>query len=326
MSESKVNNFIEEAKNVFEHSIQALRLAETKLDDNFTQAVYHIADARKVIVTGVGKSGIIGRKIAATFSSIGIPSVFIHPVDALHGDIGIVSTGDVVMMLSKSGSTEELCRLVPYLKSRNIYSISIVGNIDSELARESDVVINGYVTREACPLNIAPTTSALVALAIGDALTVCVMKLKQVSIEDFSRQHPLGQIGRTITLKVKDVYHKGNDLPQINHNATFKEAIIEISQKGLGCVCITDDRDNLLGIITDGDVRRALHDHNDLSTLNVDDVMTKNPITVSEYALLREALDIMEKRASQISVLPVINDNGKCSGVIRLHDIVRTGI
>jgi len=326
MSESKVNNFIEEAKNVFEHSIQALRLAETKLDDNFTQAVYHIADARKVIVTGVGKSGIIGRKIAATFSSIGIPSVFIHPVDALHGDIGIVSAGDVVMMLSKSGSTEELCRLVPYLKSRNIYSISIVGNIDSELARESDVVINGYVTREACPLNIAPTTSALVALAIGDALTVCVMKLKQVSIEDFSRQHPLGQIGRTITLKVKDVFHKGNDLPRISNTATFKEAIIEISQKGLGCVCITDDRDNLLGIITDGDVRRALHDHNDLSTLNVDDVMTKNPITVTENAFLREALDIMEKRTSQISVLPVIDDNGKCSGVIRLHDIVRTGI
>jgi arabinose-5-phosphate isomerase len=326
MSESKVNNFIEEAKNVFEHSIQALRLAETTLDKNFTQAVYHIADARKVIVTGVGKSGIIGRKIAATFSSIGIPSVFIHPVDALHGDIGIVSSGDVVMMLSKSGSTEELCRLVPYLKSRNIYSISIVGNIDSELARESDVVINGYVTREACPLNIAPTTSALVALAIGDALTVCVMKLKQVSIEDFSRQHPLGQIGRTITLKVKDVYHKGNDLPRINDSATFKEAIIEISQKGLGCVCITDDRDNLLGIITDGDVRRALHDHNDLSMLNVKDVMTKNPITVSENALLREALDIMEKRTSQISVLPVINDNNKCSGVLRLHDIVRTGI
>jgi len=326
MEESKGNNFIEEAKNVFEHSVQALRLAETKFDKNFTKAVYHIADARKVVVTGVGKSGIIGRKIAATFSSIGIPSVFIHPVDALHGDIGIVSAGDVVLMLSKSGATEELCRLVPYLKSRSVYSISIVGNIDSELARESDVVINGYVTREACPLNIAPTTSALVALAIGDALTVCVMKLKQISIEDFSRQHPLGQIGKTITLKVSDVFHKGSDFPHINENATFKEAIFEISQKGLGCVCIISDEAELKGIITDGDIRRALHKNDDLSILNVNDVMTHNPITVSENALLREALDTMEKRPSQISVLPVVDTDGKCTGVLRLHDIVRTGI
>ncbi len=319
-------SFIEEARRVFEHSIEALKLAGKKLDEDFTKAVYHIADARKVIVTGVGKSGLIGRKIAATLSSIGIPSVFIHPVDALHGDIGIVSAGDVVIMLSKSGGTEELCRLIPYLKSRGVYSISIVGNIESKLARESDVVINGYVTREACPLDIAPTTSSLVALAIGDALTVCVMKHKKISLEDFSKQHPLGQIGKSITLRVKDVYHHGESFPMIRENVSFKDAIIEISQKGLGCVCIMDVDATLKGIITDGDVRRALHDYDDLSKLSVEKVMTAEPITVSEDTLLREALDIMEKRPSQISVLPVIDTEGKCTGVIRLHDIVRTGI
>ena len=326
MIKNKENNFIEEARKVFEQSIDALKLAEEKLDKNFTRAVYHVADARKVIVTGVGKSGIIGRKIAATFSSIGVPSVFVHPVDALHGDIGVVSPGDVAIMLSKSGSTDELCRMIPYMKSRNVYSIAIVGNTDSELARESDVVINGYVAREACPLNIAPTTSALVALAIGDALTVCVMKLKQISIEDFSKQHPLGQIGKSITLRVKDVYHHGADFPSISEHVSFKEAIIEISEKGLGCVCITDEENNLKGIITDGDVRRALHEYNDLSNLSVDSVMTTDPITIYEDALLREALEIMEKRPSQINVLPVLNKDNKCTGVLRLHDIVRSGI
>lgn len=319
-------SFIEEAKEVFEHSIEALKLTETKLDKNFTQAVYHIAEAHKVIVSGVGKSGIIGRKIAATLSSIGIPSLFVHPVDALHGDIGVVSSGDVVIMLSKSGSTEELCRLLPYLKSRKVHTISIVGNLESELAKESDIVINAFVTREACPLNIVPTTSTLVALTIGDALAVCVMKLKNISIEDFSKQHPLGQIGRNITLRVNDVFHHGDAFPFINEGVSFKEAIIEIGKKGLGCVCIIDSDMNLKGIITDGDVRRALHDHNDLSELDISHIMTKEPITVTENALLREALDIMEKRSSQISVLPVLNKARKCSGVIRLHDIVRVGI
>ena len=326
MNEKMNNSFIEEAKKVFRHSIEALKLTETKLDKNFTKAVYLIADARKVIVSGVGKSGIIGRKIAATLSSIGIPSLFVHPVDALHGDIGVVSSGDVVIMLSKSGGTDELCRLIPYLKSRQVHTISIVGNLESKLAKESDVLLNAFVTREACPLDIVPTTSTMVAMAIGDALAVCVMKLKNISIEDFSKQHPLGQIGKSITLKVKDVYHHSIAFPFINESVTFKEAIIEIGKKGLGCVCIIDSDMNLKGIITDGDVRRALHDHNDLSELDVMQVMTKEPITVSEDTLLRKALDIMEKRSSQISVLPVLNTEGKCSGVIRLHDIVRTGI
>lgn len=315
-----------EAQRVIDAEISSLELCKSNLDNNFVKALSIIIEAPKLIVTGVGKSGIIGKKIAGTFSSISKPSIFLHPVEALHGDIGMVSAGDAVLILSKSGSTEEIVRLVPFLKSRNTKLISIVGNTKSYLAKESDVVLNGYVEKEACPLNIAPTSSCIVALAIGDALASCYMKVKKLNIQDFSRQHPLGQLGRNLTLKVKDVMHQNSALAYVYTNATFRDALIEITNKGLGCVCIVDKQMHLKGIITDGDVRRTLQRNSNIDNLLCIDVMTKNPVVVKPDELLGDALTLMSNRTSQISVLPVVDENNKCIGIIRVHDIIRSGL
>ncbi len=311
------------AREVFENEISELKNVCSKLDENFVRAVEFISQANKIVFSGVGKSGIIAKKIAATFSSFGISSMFLHPVEALHGDIGAVQQGDVAILLSKSGNTEELIRLVPYLKMRSAYIISITGNLNSYLARHSDAVLNGQVSREACPFNLAPTSSTTAALVIGDALAVVTMKMKNVTLEDFSRLHPLGQIGRSITLKVKDVMHTGDNLPIIKLNSTFKEALIEMSRKPLGCVCICDDDMNLLGIITDGDVRRLLNKYDNLKDIIVSEVMTRQPVVIDEDSLLLSALALMENRQSQINVLPVVNCN-KLIGLIRLHDIIKS--
>ncbi len=297
-----------------------------RIGPNFAQAVELLLEARKIVVSGVGKSGIIAQKIAATISSTGFPALFMHPVDALHGDIGIVERGDCAVLLSKSGSTEEITRLAPFLRSRGAKIIVIVGNPDSYLANMADVMLDVYVESEGCPLNIAPMASALVSLAIGDALAACLMKARNITVEDFSRQHPLGQIGRNITLTVADVMHKNDSLPLIPTGSSFKEAVIEITNKRLGCVCVVDSDGKLLGIITDGDVRRTLQKFEDFRGLNVDDVMTKNPIKIQPNLFLGEALSLMTNRESQIGVLPVVAADNKCIGVIRVHDIVRSGI
>ncbi len=319
-------NLLEIARNTLQIEIDSLQKLKESLDDNFVRAVELILSARKIIVTGIGKSGIIGRKIAGTFLSIGLPCVFMHSVDALHGDIGIVSEGDLAILLSKSGSTVELVQLVPFLKNRGAKIISIVGNEHSFLAKESDVTILARVEREACPLNIVPTSSAMVALAVGDALAACIMKVKNLTIEDFARQHPLGQLGRNIILRVEDVMHKNDNLPLIHPENTFREAVIEITNKKLGCVCVVENGNKLVGLITDGDVRRALQKFENIDKLKVEDVMTPNPITIHYSALLGEALSLMEQRESQINVLPVVDENNVCIGVIRLHDIVRSSI
>ncbi len=312
------------AKQTFDSEIKSLEDARTRLDENFANAVNLIANSHKIIVSGVGKSGIVAKKIAATFSSIGISSVFLHPVEALHGDIGLVQKGDVAILLSKSGNTEELVKLIPFLKMRSAHIISITGNINSYLARHSDAILDGSVDKEACPFNLAPTSSTTVALVLGDSLAVCSMLLKKLTLEDFSKLHPLGQIGRTITLKVKDVMHQGKELPIIPITSTFKEALIEMSHKPLGCVCICNDDYNLLGIITDGDIRRLLSKYDNLKDIVVENVMTRNPICIDEDELLISALATMENRTSQINVLPVV-ENNKLIGLIRLHDIVKSG-
>jgi arabinose-5-phosphate isomerase len=318
-------DILEIGKQVISDEINALDSALKRLSNEFADASNMVAFANKVIVTGVGKSGLIARKIAATFSSIGISSIFLHPVEALHGDIGVVQKGDVAILLSKSGTTEELMKLIPYLKMRNSKIISILGNIDSAIARFSDVVLDGSVEKEACPFNLAPTTSSTLALALGDALAIAVMKIKNVTISDFSRLHPLGQLGRSITVKVGDIMHSGSKIPRISMGSSFRDALIEITKKDLGCVCVVDDNDLLLGIITDGDVRRILQNTEDMRGLVVNNVMTKSPITISEDAFLHEALALMENRNSEISVLPVVEIDGKIRGVIQIHDIVRSG-
>ena len=314
------------ARQVLSVERNSIDLVSSSLDANFAKIVRKICEAKKLIVTGVGKSGIIGRKIAATFSSIGIPSYFMHPGDAMHGDLGMVEAGDVCLLLSKSGSTKELVEMLPYLKQRGALLVSITGNSKSFLSKNSDYLINSYVEEEGCPLNTAPMASALVALAIGDALAASVIKSKNITVLDFSRQHPMGQLGRNLILTVKDVMHSGNSFPVVAETASFKDAVIEITDKTLGCVCIVDEQKKLSGIITDGDVRRALQSYNEINGLTAADLMTRNPITVSADKLLGEALAIMEHRDTQINVLPVVDSTNTPIGVIRLHDIVKSGI
>jgi arabinose-5-phosphate isomerase len=316
-------------KNIIESSFQiaidALVSAKSKIDVKYETAVKTIVDGNKLIVSGVGKSGFIARKIAATFSSIGKKAFFLHPVEALHGDIGMVEDGDVAILLSKSGTTDDIVRLVPFLRSRNVKIIGIAGKENTYLANNSDIVLDGSVERESCPFDIAPTTSSLLALMIGDALAVGTMHYTGMEVKDFARNHPLGQIGRNITLRVKDIMHRGDALPQIKENSRFKEAVLEITEKALGCVCILSDSGELKGLITDGDVRRAFEKIDDFKTLKVEEVMTKSPTTLNPDSYLGDALAVMENRKSQISVCPVVDENNICRGVLRLHDIILSG-
>ncbi len=321
-----MNNLIEEGKRVLSEEINSLMRVKDKLDLNFANAVIMIANAHKLVISGVGKSGMIARKIAATFSSIGISAAYLDPVDALHGDLGFVQENDVVILLSKSGSTSEIVKLIPYLRARNSRIIAITGNMNSYLALNSDIALDGSVSNEACPYNLAPTSSALVALALGDALAMTLIKYKKITLEDISRLHPLGQIGRNFQLSVKNIMHTNSALPLIKLDESFKDAVIEITNKKIGCVCVVDDNGNLRGIITDGDVRRVLQKYDDIRGLKVNDVMTENPVVISPDANLAEALSLMERRESQINVLPVVNERNKCIGVVRIHDIILSGV
>lgn len=328
------NMILEKALETFDIEIKALeRTSKLLLNNNFIAAVELLTSSHKIIVSGVGKSGIIGQKIAATLSSTGSSAVFLHPVEALHGDIGMVQKGDVVLLLSKSGNTEELIKTIPYLKMRSANIISIVGNISSHLARNSDVVLDASVIKEACPFNLAPTASTTVALAIGDALAVALMYKKNITLEDFSRLHPLGQIGRIVTLNVQDVMKNFSEIATVNSRATFKETLVAMSKKPNGCCCCIDENFNLLGILTDGDVRRVLERYDDIRELFITDVMTKKPVTISPTSPLVEALALMENRENQISILPVVSKNSTSDnklnnnpkqllGLVRLHDII----
>lgn len=279
----------------------------------------------KVVVLGVGKSGIIANKIADTMTSTGTVAVFLHPSDALHGGLGIISDGDVVIALSNSGETDEIVALLPALKSRNVSLIAIIGNLDSTLARQADVVLDASVDQEACPLNLAPTTSTTVALAIGDALAMTLMQIKGLTPEEFATNHPAGRLGKRLTLKVSDLMHKS---PNIDGNAGWLEVVKEISKYALGAVNVTDESGHLRGIITDGDLRRTFEKTapESFNGLKAEAMMTVNPVVANAEMLAYDALQLMENRTSQISVLPVTDEKGLCVGLIRLHDIVRSGL
>jgi len=282
----------------------------------------------KVVIAGVGKSGIIAQKIAATMTSTGTAALHLHPSDALHGGLGIVSEGDVVIVLSNSGETDEIVAMLPYLKHRRVPIIGIVGNLNSTVARRCDALLDASVDQEACPLNLAPTTSTTVALALGDAVAMSLMKLKGLTLEKFAVNHPAGRLGKRLTLKVEDLMHGGVDNPTIQVGATWMAVVQSISNGGLGAVNVVDGAGQLTGIITDGDLRRAIQrrDHASLEKLKCDEIMTRDPVVVSAATLAYEALRLMEDRASQISVLPVVDDARLCVGLIRLHDIVRSGL
>lgn len=281
----------------------------------------------KVILTGVGKSGIVAKKIAATLTSIATLSIYLHPCDALHGDLGIVTKEDVVIMLSNSGETEELLTMIPHIKLRNVPIIGIFGNIKSTLARQVDVLLDASVDCEACPLNLAPTTSTTVALAIGDALAMTLVRIKGLTPEDFAFNHPGGRLGKRLTLKVADLMHS-TDYPKLFPEAKWTEIVCALTRGGFGAVNLVDQKNLLLGIITDGDLRRwmmKIQPH-DLGSLSARDIMTRNPIVITPESLAYNALQLMENPQSQISVLPVVDQQNKSVGLIRLHDIVRSGL
>ena len=261
-------------------------------------------------------------------TSTGTAALHLHPSDALHGGLGIVSEDDVVIVLSNSGETDEIVAMLPYLKHRRVPIIGIVGNLNSTVARRCDAVLDASVDQEACPLNLAPTTSTTVALALGDALAMSLMKLKGLTLDDFAVNHPAGRLGKRLTLKVEDLMHSGASNPTIHTEATWMAVVQSISNGGLGAVNVIDDTGQLVGIITDGDLRRAIQrrDHAALENLKCEEIMTRDPVIVSATTLAYDALRLMEERSSQISVLPVVDESRACVGLIRLHDIVRSGL
>jgi arabinose-5-phosphate isomerase len=306
---------------------EAIRKASERLDGGFSRAIEILGGhSGKIIVSGLGKSGYIAQKIAATLSSTGSPAFFLHPADAAHGDLGVYTPGDPTILISKSGATIELLRLIPILREFHSPLIGILGNLNSLLSRELDVVLDAGVEREADPLDLAPTASTAVALALGDALAAVLMKVRDFQPLDFARNHPGGQLGRNLWLHVADVMHGPGRVAFVQPSATLKEVVIAMTQFPLGAACILDEQNRLVGIITDGDVRRAFRKYDDIRLLTAEQVMISTPTTIAPDATLALAVERMEKRASQISVLPVVADDGECLGLLRIHDIYQANL
>ncbi len=324
------NNYFEQVVCLLNMEAGAITETAARLDAREVErAIELLAACRgKVVVIGVGKSGQIAQKIAATLTSTGTFGVFLHPSDALHGGVGIVTGDDVLLILSNSGETAEIVELLPHLQHRGAPLIAIVGNLSSTLARRADVMLDASVEQEACPLGLAPTTSTTVALAVGDALAMTLMQVKQLTPEDFALNHPGGRLGKRLTLKVSDLMHGGAENPTVKAEATLLEVVQAISRGGLGAVNVVDARGHLTGVITDGDVRRSLQKVKtaDLDKLRGGEMMTPNPVVVSPDMLAHAALRLMEDRPSQISVLPVVEEDGRCAGLLRVHDIIRSGL
>ena len=337
MTKTIVSHY-EQVARVLNAEADAVRAAAARLSAGSVERAIEllVLCAGKVVLTGIGKSGIIAQKIAATLVSTGTPALFLHPSDALHGGLGIINHEDVCILLSNSGETDELIQLLPALSHRRVRLIAILGNTHSTLARAADVVLDGSVDREVCPLNLAPTASTTVALAIGDALAMTVMEAKNLTTEDFAINHPAGRLGKRLTLRVSDLMHTGEHAPTVASGANWFEAIAAIGRGGLGAVCVTDTDGTLLGIITDGDIRRALEgvahegispeETAQLNRLTASDLMTHAPVTCRPDLLAYDALRLMENRPSQINVLPVTDAAARLVGMIRLHDVVRNGL
>ncbi|HKE56639.1 MAG TPA: KpsF/GutQ family sugar-phosphate isomerase [Pyrinomonadaceae bacterium] len=323
-------NYFTEVQDLLRMESEAIAQTATRLDQAQVERVVDLlANCRgKVVIVGVGKSGIIAQKIAATMTSAGTAALYLHPSDALHGGLGIVQPDDVVIVLSNSGETSEIVEMLPYLNNRQVAIVAIVGNLGSSLARRANAVLDASVDHEACPLNLAPTTSTTVALAIGDALAMTLMKVKGLTSKDFAVNHPAGRLGKRLTLRVADLMHHSEENPTIAAGSSWIEVVRAISKGGLGAVCVVDGAGRLAGIITDGDLRRAIEqtDHAALARLTGDDFMTRKPTVATPGLLAFDALRLMEDRPSQISVLPVVDSDQICIGLIRLHDIVRSGL
>ncbi len=305
-----------------ENEWKSVKKLTHSVNDQFIGAVDLIWKSKgRVIVTGIGKSANIAQKIVATFNSTGTPAIFMHAADAIHGDLGIVRRDDVVMAISKSGETPEVKVLIPLLKARQNAIIALVGNVDSYLARQADFILDATVEKEACPNNLAPTSSTTAQLVMGDALAVSLLELRDFSAEDFARFHPGGALGKRMYLRVSDLSIQ-NEKPEVSIDALMPEVIIEISSKRLGATAVLQ-KEKLVGVITDGDLRRMIEKYSDFSRLTAGDVMSKNPLAIDEDQLVVSALELMRK--NNITQLPVVNQQ-RYVGVIHLHDILREGI
>lgn len=295
-----------------------------RVDDSLVRAVQWIFSARgRVIVTGIGKSGIVGRKIVATLSSTGTPALFIHPVEAMHGDLGMVRRGDVALALSNSGETDELNVILPSLRSIGARIIAFTGNLSSTLARYCDLAIYAGVEKEACPLGLAPTASTTALLAMGDALAVALIRLRNFQASDFHRYHPGGRLGQRLQEPLCEVMLQGEAIPRVDADTAVPAALLEMSGKGLGATLIVANDGEILGIFTDGDLRRALNACHDLTQKQIKEVMTPKPRTVAIDRSVAEALEIMEHH--QITVLPVVDGNRRLCGILHLHDLLGKG-
>jgi arabinose-5-phosphate isomerase len=302
-----------------------------RLDDHFIQAIELLYNCRgKVVVTGLGKSGLVCRKIAATFSSMGTPSFFLHAGDANHGDMGMIMEGDVVLAVSNSGETEEILTLIPTLKRIGVRIVAMTGNHDSTLSRAADVVLDAGVTEEACPLGLSPTASTTAALALGDALAVILLEKKGFKEEDFALRHPGGILGRKLLLRVEDLMHRDGDLPLVGEETLMKEAILVITSKRLGVTGVTDKRGELIGVITDGDLRRGLQAHGDgILSKRAEEIMTLKPRSIEKDALASQALARMEENLPRpITSLFVVEKPGDRVpvGILHIHDLLKAGI
>ncbi len=312
------------AKDVLQIEAEGILTLIEHVDESFAEAVEMIfSSTGRVIVTGVGKSGIVGRKIVATLSSTGTPALFLHPVEAMHGDLGMVRPEDIVVALSNSGETDELNFILPSLRTIGTKIIAFTGNLHSTLAQNSDLAIYTGVPREACPLGLAPTASSTAMLAMGDALAVALIKRRDFKARDFRRFHPGGQLGQQLQVRVSELMRRGEAIPVVDRECPIKEAVTVMSQKGLGATLVADETDRLLGILTDGDLRRAVQRLNTLDGKVVADVMTPHPHTISPDRKAGEAIELMERHL--VTVLPVTDPTGRILGILHLHDLLGKG-
>ncbi|MFH1245802.1 MAG: KpsF/GutQ family sugar-phosphate isomerase [Candidatus Omnitrophota bacterium] len=316
---------IARAKEVLKVEAEAINDLIQRINGNFQKAADVLYACKgRIVVTGMGKAGIIGQKISATLSSIGCPSLWLHPAEAIHGDMGRVVKEDVVLALSNSGETEEIIRLLPTIKAIGSRLISLTGNIGSALARNSDITLDISVREEACPLGLVPTASTTAMLAMGDALAMVVLEKKGLKKEEFAFYHPGGNLGKRLLLKVKDIMRKGIQSPVVSEDALVKDVLLAVTSARAGCACIVNDKGTLSGIFTDGDLRRHLEHNNNLVLCRIKDVMTANPIVIGEEKLAAEALEIL--RSKKIDEVPVVDNQKRPVGLLDVQDLLKAGI
>ncbi len=323
--EIKAADILELGRRTLTIEADAVRALTDRLDTPFLRAVDACLDCTgRVVVSGMGKSGHIGRKIAATLASTGTPAFFMHPAEASHGDLGMITAQDVVLALSNSGESPELVSIVPLIKRRGARLIAMTGNPQSTLAREADIHLDAGVAQEACPHNLAPTASTTAALALGDALAVATLFARGFTAEDFARTHPGGSLGRRLLVHVRDLMHTGEALPVVTETASLKEALLEMTRKGLGMTAVVDGEGRLVGIFTDGDLRRLLDRDVDVRTLTIREVMKREPRTIHQDVLAVEAVRLMQE--AKVNGLLAVDDAGRLTGALNMHDLLRAGV